>query len=400
VRWLAFGTYDVQAHPRVAVLLEGLAARGEVVDEVVRPLGLSTAARVDLLQRPWRLPLAAVRVLGCWGRLVAAAGPRLLGPGAGYDVVLVGYLGHFDVLLARALLAAARVRHPARRRPVVVLDHLVSAAGTAADRGLAGGGGPKDRLLRAVDAAAVRAADVVLVDTEQRLAELGPADRERAVVVPVGATREWFAAGAAHLSAAAAAEPHALRAIFVGLFTPLQGTTTIAEALALLPPPPADGHGGIRVTLAGAGQDLAAARQRAGGVVGVTWVDWLPATDLPAVVRTFDVGLGIFGTTPKALAVVPTKVFQAAAAACAVVTSDTAPQRLSLGDAAVFVPAGDARALAQALTELAADPGEVRRLGAVAHERAQAHFTGHAVVAPLLDRLRALRPDRAGGEPQ
>jgi glycosyltransferase involved in cell wall biosynthesis len=399
VRWLAFGTYDVQAHPRVAVLLEGLADRGEEVDEVVRPLGLSTAARVDLVQRPWRLPLAAVRVLRCWGRLVAAAGPRLLGPGAAYDVVLVGYLGHFDVLLARALLAAARVRHPGRRRPVVVLDHLVSAAGTAADRGLAGAGGPKDRLLRAVDAAALRAADVVLVDTEQRLAELGPADRERTVVVPVGATREWFAAGAVHLSADRAAEPHVLRAIFVGLFTPLQGTTTIAEALALLPPP-ADAHSGIRVTLAGTGQDRPAARQRAGGAIGVTWVDWLPAADLPAVVRTFDVGLGIFGTTPKALAVVPTKVFQAAAAACAVVTSDTAPQRLSLGDAAVFVPPGDAPALARALTELAADPGEVRRLGAAAHDRAQAHFTGHAVVGPLLDRLRALRPDRAGGGQQ
>jgi glycosyltransferase involved in cell wall biosynthesis len=390
VRWLAFGTYDVQAHPRVAVLLEGLADRGEVVDEVVEPLGLSTAARVDLLQRPWRLPMAVARVLGCWVRLVASAGPRLLGPGAGYDAVLVGYLGHFDVLLARALLAAARVRHPARRRPVLVLDHLVSAAGTAADRGLAGGGGAKDRLLRAVDAAALRAADVVLVDTEQHLNELRLADRERAVVVPVGATREWFAAGTAHLSKAGAVEPHPLRAIFVGLFTPLQGTTTIAEALALLSPTAA-GRRGIRVTLAGNGQELAAARQRAGGAVGVTWVDWLPAAELPAVVASFDVGLGIFGTTPKARAVVPTKVFQAAAAACAVVTSDTAPQRLSLGDAAVFVPAGDAHALADALTELAADPDRVRRLGAAAHERAQAHFTGHAVVAPLLDRVRELR---------
>ena len=41
--------------------------------------------------------------------------------------------------------------------------------------------------------------------------------------------------------------------------------------------------------------------------------------------------------------VVPNKVFQGAAAGCAVVTSDTAPQRRALGDAAVFVPAGRRR---------------------------------------------------------
>ncbi len=64
MRWLGFGTYDVQAHPRIAVLLEGLADHGEHVDQVVHPLGLSTADRVRLLQHPWRLPLAAAWRLG------------------------------------------------------------------------------------------------------------------------------------------------------------------------------------------------------------------------------------------------------------------------------------------------------------------------------------------------
>ena len=52
---------------------------------------------------------------------------------------------------------------------------------------------------------------------------------------------------------------------------------------------------------------------------------------------------------------VPNKVFQGAAAGCAVVTSDTAPQRRVLGDAAVLVPPGDPAALAEALRSLAAD---------------------------------------------
>jgi glycosyltransferase involved in cell wall biosynthesis len=325
-------------------------------------------------------------VLACWAVLVRRAAPRLLGSEP-YDAVLVGYLGHVDVLLARGLLALARVRHPRRPQPVLVLDHLVSAAGTAADRGLAGAGGLKDRLLRGLDVAALSAADVVLVDTEQRLAELSPAARSRAIVVPVGATHAWFAAGAARTRDDA---ERPLQVVFVGLFTPLQGVRTIAAALRLLGSGPDADR--VRVTMAGTGQELAGARQVAGTVPGVTWVDWVPAEELPAMVSRFDVGLGIFGTTPKARSVVPTKVFQAAAAGCAVVTSDTAPQRFSLGAAAVLVPPGDAAALAETLLKLAADRDEVARLGAAASELARAAFTPYAVVRPLVERLRHRPP--------
>ena len=95
------------------------------------PLRLDTAGRVAMLRQPWRLPTprrqAAALLAGA-----GAPGP----PGAGEpapDAVLVGYLGHFDVRLARRLF----------RGTPIVLDHLVSAAGTARDRGLAGSGGLK-----------------------------------------------------------------------------------------------------------------------------------------------------------------------------------------------------------------------------------------------------------------
>ena len=55
----------------------------------------------------------------------------------------------------------------------------------------------------------------------------------------------------------------------------------------------------------------------------------------PALVAGHDVCLGIFGTGVKAQLVVPNKVYQGAAAGCAVVTSDTAPQRRALGENAV-----------------------------------------------------------------
>jgi glycosyltransferase involved in cell wall biosynthesis len=110
---------------------------------------------------------------------------------------------------------------------------------------------------------------------------------------------------------------------------------------------------------------------------------------LPELVAEHDVCLGIFGTGPKAQRVVPTKIFQGAAAGCALVTSDTAPQRRILGDAAILVPPGDAVAVAAALEKLAADSDALLRSRAAAARLADERFRADVVVAPLVDRLAA-----------
>ena len=119
-----------------------------------------------------------------------------------------------------------------------------------------------------------------------------------------------------------------------------------------------------------------------------------PPDQLPALVARHDVCLGIFGTGPKALRVVPNKVFQGAAAGCALVTSDTAPQRRLLGDAAVLVPPGDPAALAAALRDLAIDRDRLQAARGAAAGLARRSFTPAAVTAPLLARLLAVVPRR------
>jgi glycosyltransferase involved in cell wall biosynthesis len=367
VRWLTFGTYDVRSHPRVGVLVEGLRASGDEVTELNEPLRLSTAGRVAMLRQPWRLPVLAAKLARCWA-LLAVRARRARRQGA-VDAVLVGYLGHFDVRLARRLFP----------RTTIVLDHLVSAAGVARDRGLAGPAGPKARLMRWIDDGALGAADVVVVDTPQHEAALPEAAAAKGVLAPVGATEEWFARGRAR-DRGSAGRP--LKAVFVGLFTPLHGTRTLGAALAALA---ADDE--VEVTMVGTGQDYAACRAAAAGNPRVTWIDWVRGEELPELVAAHDVSLGIFGTTEKALNVVPTKVYQGAAAGCAIVTSDTVPQRAALPDAAVFVPPGDPDALAVALRRLAKDRAELARYQAAAHERAVGAFTPPAAVAALRDRL-------------
>ena len=142
-------------------------------------------------------------------------------------------------------------------------------------------------------------------------------------------------------------------------------------------------------TMIGTGQDLEATRRGAGPAVA-TWIDWVDAAELPDVVGGHDVCLGIFGTGDKAQRVAPNKVYQGAAAGCTVVTSDTPPQRRAMGDSAVYVPAGDAEALAEALAALAGDRSWCLQIREAAQRRAEEEFRPAAVVTPLVDRLRLL----------
>jgi glycosyltransferase involved in cell wall biosynthesis len=375
MRTIIFGTYDTAMHPRIATIAEGLAARGVDVVECNIPLGLSTADRVDMLARPWKAGALVARLASRWLGLAAKA--RRLGRP---DAVVVGYLGHFDVHLARLLYRRGKVP--------LVLDHLISAADTARDRRISGGG-LKQRLLALIDAAALRAADIVVVDTEEHLETVPERYRRKAVVVYVGAPEAWHAAVTelpVGTEQSAVDESGPLKVVFYGLYTPLQGTPVIGEALGRIAGAP------VEVTMIGRGQDEAATKQAAAANPSVRWLDWVPAAELPALVAAHDVCLGIFGTGDKALRVVPNKVFQGAAAGCAVITSDTAPQRRVLGtvpeeSGAVLVPPGDPAALADALLQLAADRDWLLKLRHAARQLAAKRFTPEQVVAPLTDRL-------------
>jgi glycosyltransferase involved in cell wall biosynthesis len=361
VRVLGFGTYDVRNQPRVGIVLEGLRARGALVTELNKPMGFSTAERVAMLAQPWRAYRLVLRLMGRWATLVLGR----LRSGRRPDVLVVGYLGHFDVLLARLL-------YP--RRPIV-LDLLIFAADTARDRGTTNR--LKLRLLAALDHAAVRCSTIVMVDTDEHIALIAPAHRGKAVVVPVGAESAWYDA-----RPTGAHPPGPLRVVFFGLYTPLQGAVTIGGAIGLL-----SERSDIHVTMIGSGQDRDEAQLAARANLNVTWLELVDADELRTLVADHDVCLGIFGTGPKGLRVVPNKIYQGAAAGCAIVTSDSPPQRAAFGDAAVFVAPGDEKALAAALMELADDRDRVNQLRADAARLADEAFRPDVVISGLWNRL-------------
>ncbi|MFI1585877.1 glycosyltransferase family 4 protein [Embleya sp. NPDC020630] len=394
MRVMAFGTYDTTVHPRVGILIEGLRRHGIEVVTCNVPLGHMDAG--PMVPPPSAHPGISrqrMRHARCIAELVAKArrAPRP-------DVVIVGYQGRLDIQIARRLFPGVPL----------VLDHLESVDDVA-DR-LGHAAQAELRKVDRIEQAAIAAARLVLVDTEEHRRVLAPAQQDRAVVVPIGAAPVWFDAGRAGPKASpdpfgdASAEPRRdplpepaadfepgfrpgedLRVISVGLYSPVQGAPVIGAALSRL-----DGYP-ITVTMIGRGLQA----QRTKDLVGpnaprVTWRTWVPEAELPRLVAAHDVCLGVFGTGAKALRLVPNKVFQGAAAGCAVLTSDTAPQRRLLGAAGLFVPAGDSDALADALRRLAQHPPEVARLRAAAVALARERFVPEAVVEPLVERLREI----------
>ena len=356
---LIFGTFERRRVPRIDVYEEGLRAHGVEICTLNEPLPLNQDERLAVLRRPWLVHRLIGPMLGAWLRLWRSA--RDAKP----DVVLVGYMAHFDVVLARLRF----------RQAVIAIDHLVFAEETAQDRRAAL---PVRLLLRILDRLAISLADVIVVDTREHKAMV-PARRQADVaVVPIGVSNGWLSTEARPVSQSP------MKVLFFGLFTPLQGTEVIAEAIRLT----ADEVPAIFFTLIGTGQDYATARRIVGQDDRVSWFDWVDPHDLPAVATEHDVILGIFGEGDKALRVVPNKVVQGAAAGLAVVTSDTATQRDLFGSSAVYVPSGSAVALAEALSVLAADPVRVGELGRCGRELIARERSPSVVIEPLLSLVR------------
>jgi glycosyltransferase involved in cell wall biosynthesis len=115
---------------------------------------------------------------------------------------------------------------------------------------------------------------------------------------------------------------------------------------------------------------------------------------LPARIRRADILLGVFGTTQKASRVIPNKVFQALASGKPLVTRRAAayPDKLidTAGKGIVWLPPGDAAALANALAELAANPRGLSEMGRQARATFDGYFSEAAIKSDLAEALRTL----------
>jgi glycosyltransferase involved in cell wall biosynthesis len=337
VRVLYFGTYE-RGYPRNAQVIAAL--RGAGVDVIERHLSVWEGSAHN-----WRAGGRAA------ARLALAEARLLRRPNEDFDALIVGYPGHLDLVAARRVACG----RPVVFNPLVSLyDTFVGDRRRFRRRSLAA------RALKTIDAQALRAADLVVADTEANaafLARLGGLPRDKVEVCFVGAEERVFAPGWDPT------EP--FTALFIGKLIPLHGLATVLEAARIA--------SDVRFKIIGSGQLEELLPDRPPNVEHVTWLDY---EQLPHELHAAGCALGVFGTSEKARRVIPNKVFQALACGVPVITADTPASRELLVDegSALLVPPGDADSLAAAVRRLAEDPALARRLadGGLHAYRAQA----------------------------
>lgn len=373
MRVLYFGTYDKEyLHNRL--MIDGLRSAGVEVTECHVPLWRDTEDKVIAAQGAGRWLSMGARALQAYLALLSAYLPRR----GAYDVMMLGYIGQLDVFLARALCWLSG-------RPLV-MDVLMSLYLIATERQL-----PARHVLRWIENVACRLPDLLILDTPEYaefFEQTYGIPRTRFHLVPLGADNRLF-------KPLPPREPDgAFRLLYYGTFIPLHGVEHIIRAADLL-----RDRRETFFRLVGRGPERARAEALAVELRldNVTFSDWVPLEQLPALTAQADALLGVFGTTLQSKFTIQNKIYQGLAMARPVITGDSPTVRAALTHRqhVYLVERGNPAALADAIVTLQADAELRARLAAEGRQLFAERFTVQAIGAQTVSYLRELLRQRS-----
>ncbi len=370
-----FGTYEAD-YDRNRILLAGLRQNGVDVIECHSDLWGKAVHKTGKLTRPGPALRFAVSLMVAYVRL---AYRYMRTPP--HDIVLVGYLGHLDVFVARALTLFSR-------RPVV-LDAFISLYDTlVVDRKMFRSGSAAAGLLRRIDRWSCLAATHVLVDTQSHIdgfVELFGLHRSRFTAVLVGADPEVFYEPPHDQRIG----PAPFRVLHYSKFSPLHGLPFILQAAKELQDEP-----DVEFVLVGGGQlrEQVDAWIRELNLTNLVRLDWMTPDELRVAIANAGACLGVFGDTPKAGRVIPNKVYQALACGGALITRDgPGPRELLVdGKHALLCAPADPKAIAACVRRLKDDSNLRVSLKKEAASLFLRSCTPRTVTAPLVELLQRL----------
>ncbi len=297
-----------------------------------------------------------------------------------FDYMFVGYIGHLDVFLARLL----KIFH---KKPIV-FDTFYSLYDTMVkDRRLYSEQSLKAKLLKFIDRWSVKCSDLALLDTQAHIkyfAEEFGLEESKFIAVPLGVDENNFYPR----SVSKASEK--FEVLNYSSYIPLHGLEVIIDCAKIL-----EREKDIHFTLIGKGQLYPKIRERAKRLEleNVEFIEWLPHQKLVERAVKAEVLLGIFGTTEKALRVIPYKVYEALALAKPVITEDSPASRELLvdGEHCLLSPPGDPEALAERILLLKSNPELREKIAQKGHklflEKCSWEKIGERIVLELKNRF-------------
>lgn len=266
---------------------------------------------------------------------------------------------------------AAAARFAKRRAIPLIFDPLISAYDKQVnERAKFPAQSAQAKKILAQEQAQFALADILIADTQGHAdyfnAVLGVA-REKIIVLPVGADESVFK----FQPLRPMGDGRPVRVLFYGSFIGLHGVPTIVDAIRNYEGPAVEFHFiGTGPMRADAEKALTTMPPRA-AIASVRFEDWLDIHTLAGRIGESDIVLGVFGTTGKALRVVPNKVYQALAVGRPVITGDTPAFddrfRASARAAMAFTPPGNPDALAKQIRDWAREPTALERRSLAAH---------------------------------
>ncbi len=283
----------------------------------------------------------------------------------------------------RDLIAAHRW---ARRRNIpLVFDPLISAYDKQVfERSKLTEGSWRAKKLLGWERDCFSRADLVFADTLEHadfFSSVLQVPQERLIVVPVGAEEGLFRPS---IKKDRTAHPP-FEILFYGSFLHLQGPETIVEAARIYQGPPAVWR------LIGEGPLLESCRTLAEGITNVEFLPWVSYADLPEIIRSADLLLGVFGTTPKAGRVIPNKVYQALACAKPLITRRAPAYSYELQSnneqGIAWVEPGDPEGLAAQVSDLLCDVERLEQMGQSARASYERYFSTDKIGTTLHDAL-------------
>lgn len=305
-----FGTYRAN-YIRNRLMIARLRSNGVEVVECHERLWYGPEDREKVASGGWINPRFWWRVCITYARLLWHY--HSIGH---YDVMIVGYPGQQDILLARVLSWL-------RCKPLV-WDVLMSIYLIALERKLEKRSPLTVHLIRSLEVLACKMPDLFIMDTDEYASWFKkiyniPANRIR--MVPLGADDRVFKPYKSERV------DNLFHCVYYGTFIPSHGLEYVVESARLL-----FKEKSIHFEMIGCGpsRDKILALAQSYGLENMTFIEWMDETELVRRVASADILMGTFGTTPQALMTFQNKIYEGLAMAKTIITGESPAMRQSL----------------------------------------------------------------------